>query len=176
MVKELVGVLAGVGRMSKFQAGSRTLRTRRITRAVTRWGLGRGLHVYAKGLPRRLKRKNPGKIDGEWLFDVTCLEYGDGDYLQRAVLAVESEWGDEQDIYDDFEKLLICRAELRLFIFDRGALKFKWLRRCIQRGPVQAGDTYLLAGYNDKKKLFEFRRVDVDADLRAIAATVQGSS
>lgn len=176
MVKELVGVLAGVARKSRFQAGRRSLRTRRITRALTKWGLGRGLHVYAKGLPRRLKRKNPGRIDGEWLFDVTCLQYGDGDYLERAVLAVESEWGDEHDIYDDFEKLLVCRTELRLFIFDRAALKFKWLRRCIQRGPVQAGDTYLLAGYSDKKRLFEFYRVDVDADLRAVAAAVQGSS
>lgn len=92
------------------------------------------------------------------------------------MLVVKSEWGSEHDIFDDFEKLLICRAELRLFIFDRAALKFKWLRRCIQRGPVQVGDTYLLAGYDNKKKLFEFRRVDVDADLRAIAATVQGSS
>ncbi len=36
----------------------------------------------------------------------------------RALL-VESEWGDEHEIFDDFEKLLLCRADLRLMILNR---------------------------------------------------------
>lgn len=58
---------------------------------------------------------------GEWLCDVTWLQYS-GERFQRPLLkmllAAESEWGDEGDILDDFEKLLVCRADVRVMIFD----------------------------------------------------------
>ena len=60
---------------------------------------------------------------GEWLYDVTWLEYGkgaDGELanLVDAPLVAECEWGNEGDVQDDFEKLLLARAGVRLMIFD----------------------------------------------------------
>ncbi len=119
MVEELTRVLDKVAGKSRFRSGGRRCRTGRVIRAPCRWGLRRGYHVYAKGVGRGLKRRNPGRVDGEWLYDVTCLRYGDDEYLKEVPLVVESEWGDEHEIFDDFEKLLLCRADLRLMIFNR---------------------------------------------------------
>ena len=55
---------------------------------------------------------------GEWLYDVTWLEYKcNGDPRRRSVLTnphlvAECEWGDLGDICDDFEKLLLARARV----------------------------------------------------------------
>ena len=55
---------------------------------------------------------------GEWLYDVTWLEYDcDGGSLVDAHLAAECEWGNCGDIKDDFQKLLLARASVRLMIF-----------------------------------------------------------
>ena len=61
---------------------------------------------------------------GEWLYDVTWLEYeknGRSELKARrklvdAPLVAECEWGDLGDIYDDFEKILLARAGVRLII------------------------------------------------------------
>ena len=60
---------------------------------------------------------------GEWLYDVTWLEYEKNDRgelvnLVDAPLVAECEWGNKGDIKDDFEKLLLARAGVRLMIFD----------------------------------------------------------
>ena len=57
---------------------------------------------------------------GEWLYGVTWLDYeksGSGE-LADAPLAAECEWGNEGDIEDDFKKLLLARAGIRLMIFN----------------------------------------------------------
>ena len=64
--------------------------------------------VYASGV------ENPEPGHGEWLYDVTWLEYeknGRSELNARrklvdAPLVAECEWGDLGDIYDDFEKIL----------------------------------------------------------------------
>ena len=57
---------------------------------------------------------------GEWLYDVTWLDY-DGDLLTSAVLVAECEWNSGLDYIDeDFQKLLIASAGVRLMIFDGG--------------------------------------------------------
>ena len=57
---------------------------------------------------------------GEWLYDVTWLDYeksGQGE-LVDAPLVAECEWGNFDAIVEDFEKLLLARAGVRLMIFD----------------------------------------------------------
>ena len=54
---------------------------------------------------------------GEWLYDVTWLEY-EGDLVMDAPLVAECEWGGMTDIDDDFQKLLLARAGVRLMIFN----------------------------------------------------------
>lgn len=57
------------------------------------------------------------KVDyGEWLYDVTWLDY-DSEYLRNVPLVAEVEWGNPSRIGDDFEKLLVARADLKLMIF-----------------------------------------------------------
>ena len=57
---------------------------------------------------------------GEWLYDVTWLEYekiGRGE-LVDAPLVAECEWGNFDAIVEDFEKLLLAREGVRLMVFD----------------------------------------------------------
>ena len=54
---------------------------------------------------------------GEYLFDVTWLGY-DGNFLTTAALVAECEWSNFGHISEDFQKLLIARADIRLMIFD----------------------------------------------------------
>lgn len=55
---------------------------------------------------------------GEWLFDVTWLEVDEDKYITDIVLAMESEWGNPGDVYDDFVKLLASRARMRVIVFQ----------------------------------------------------------
>ena len=95
-------------------------------------------------------------VDGEWLYDVTCLKYERPDYyLRRTLLVAEIEWSRGGDIWRDFEKLPIAQADVRVMVFDS-----KWLRDCkdpfqefkeyIKRlETVKATDTYLVAAWCD---------------------------
>ena len=56
---------------------------------------------------------------GEWLYDVTWLEY-EGELLTDAPLVAECEWSGGEEIDHDFQKLLLARAGVRLTIFDGG--------------------------------------------------------
>ncbi len=77
---------------------------------------------------------------GEWLYDVTWLEYEKNDRgklvnLVDAPLVAECEWGNKGDIEDDFEKLLLARAGVRLMIFDGNyEARFQGDRRTACRG------------------------------------------
>ena len=55
---------------------------------------------------------------GEWLYDVTWLGYDRDDCVTAAHLVAECEWGDGTDIDEDFQKLLLARATVRLMVFD----------------------------------------------------------
>jgi hypothetical protein len=60
----------------------------------------------------------------EWLFDITWLVYrrleGDDWSLYDFPLAVECEWNTSLPaIHDDFLKLVVCRARLKVFIHQR---------------------------------------------------------
>ena len=71
--------------------------------------------VYAQDVPRIKKN------GGEWLYDVTWLRYEiNGGELIEAPLVAECEWGDKPHIEDDFEKLLLARAGVRVMIVDAG--------------------------------------------------------
>lgn len=74
--------------------------------------LNPALSPYATGV-------DEGAADGsEWLYDVTGLQYDNDGFLIRVALAAECEWGTQDEIYYDFEKLLLARADLRVMVFD----------------------------------------------------------
>ena len=77
-------------------------------------------------------------------------------------MAAECEWGHERAVYNDFEKILIARADVRVMVFDGARLqdddKFREMETFIRRyRHTQAGDTYLLAARSGNG--FEFRRI-----------------
>ena len=47
---------------------------------------------------------------GEWLYDVTWLKYDCNYRVIDVPLVAECEWGRLENIYDDFDKLLLARA------------------------------------------------------------------
>ena len=70
------------------------------------------LQPYATGVGDDVAEGN------EWLYDVTCLRYDDDGFLTRVALTAECEWGVQNQVYYDFEKLLLARADLRVMVFD----------------------------------------------------------
>ena len=76
--------------------------------------IGEELGLYVCASPKRGKYRNWG----EWLFDVSWLEW-EGD-LRSVPMVAECEWGDKGDIRDDFQKLLVARAGIRLMVCDAG--------------------------------------------------------
>ena len=101
---------------------------------------------------------------GEWLYDVTCLMYDGDDYLKKIPLVAECEWGDQDKIYYDFEKLLLARADVRVMVFDSKYWapdddKFEeFAKYTCKYDHTQTGDTYLFAAWTPDK--FDYRRID----------------
>jgi hypothetical protein len=79
--------------------------TKAVKEVLCRLGQDRGLDVHTA-----LRR--PEKQHYEWLFDLVWYNPATG----SVSLAVESEWGDEGDVLDDFSKLLVVKAPLKVMI------------------------------------------------------------
>ena len=75
-------------------------------------GSGQQVKLFASGV-------GTAADGGEWLFDVTCLLNDDKGYIKSIPLVAESEWRGRNDVVDDFEKLLVARADVCVMIFDR---------------------------------------------------------
>lgn len=91
--------------------------TMAVKTALCELGHSHGRYVSASGVHSECAR------NGEWLFDVTWSDYSYGkdeartDWrLKSLSLIAESEWGNDGDLLDDFEKLLIARATEKLFV------------------------------------------------------------
>lgn len=91
--------------------------TRAIKNAVGSIGRQRGYRVYAAS--SKFER------DGEWVFDLGWYEMR-GEFIVDVPLALESEWT-ISGAMDDFQKLLISRAQNRVMVL--------WSRR---RAPAEA--------------------------------------
>lgn len=117
--------------------------TRAIKNRIGALGKDKRYWVYAS---------SADNVDGgEWLYDLTWLNYSDDDLL-CVELALESEWL-FNEIDHDFQKLLVGRAELRVFIFqaktEEVALEqIKYLKRQIVRfTKSEEGDSYLFSSW-----------------------------
>lgn len=99
---------------------------------------------------------------GEWLFDMVWYKYEDN-ALKDVFLVVESEWNiEEENIQDDFEKLLVAKSRHRLMIFQ--ADTEQTINRIIESfnkiidnfSLSNKGDRFLYAAYNIQKEQFFF--------------------
>ena len=107
---------------------------------------GNKYETYASGVPEA--------TDGEWMCDVVWWHSGKDELLHRIPLVAECEWPKkEQDVWDDFQKLLIIRADVRVMIFSANSRpeasklveELKQQIECFDSS--QEGDTYLFASY-----------------------------
>ena len=69
---------------------------------------------------------------GEWLYDLTWITYNNDqdDHLIDVPLVAECEWSDPHQfnaVKDDFHKLLLARAGVRLMIYSYNALMRGWI-------------------------------------------------
>ena len=99
-------------------AASRSQWTLDIKIALDDAGRKNGNWICVAGLPA-----DPAFRSGEWLYDMCWLTYQpDGDeFLLEAVLVMECEWDSNVEyLNEDFQKLLLARAAVRLMIFDGG--------------------------------------------------------
>ena len=145
---------------------SRDWWTNQVLTTLCTWGLAKGFWVGAKGMKgneglAEFARLHGGKIGGEWLYDFTCLDYDHDGWVKRIPLVAECEWNihekNHDEVNEDFEKLLLARADVRLTIFngnpyhDRGQKSIlpnglKVFRTYIEKCEhTSTGDTYLFA-------------------------------
>ena len=113
---------------------------------------------------------NPGF--GEWLYDVTWLEYEPKPFpdglLIDVHLVAECEWGDLEHIIEDFEKLLQARARVRLMIFDGnqnpGSKKIaeQLAGRVREFNGFRAEDVWLLAAWEGTNAAWSFRYFTIE--------------
>jgi hypothetical protein len=105
-----------------------------------------------------------------WVCDVCWLSLGPGGSLDGVALVVESEWGSGGDHHDDFAKLMVVRAELRVMLClvqDAGELAdlaAELHRTRAGYGSASPDDRYLLAAYLVAERRMRF------AEARGVSA------
>ena len=113
--------------------------------------------------------KDKLNVDGaEWLYDVTALLYDipdDDNCFSRTVLVAECEWDNKLNIVNDFQKLLLARADVRVMVFDgRWKPGYQELFTIFQNNiaknkQAQLSDIWLFATWTVDEE-WKFRRID----------------
>ncbi len=125
--------------------------TRQIKNRIGNLGNSLGFQVYCSQC----------KYDknGEWLFDLTWTRETKHT-LKSLILALESEWN-RSEVIDDFEKLLVARANHRVMILwekthERAAKLFQVMINEIKSSDLTIqGDRYLFACWIEKAEYFD---------------------
>ena len=98
---------------------------------------------------------------GEWLYDMTWLRR-DGDRLTNVGLVLELEWGYFPEVHEDFEKLLLAKANLRCMIFwaanrqDAVGYIQTLLNQVLKFQKTARGDNYLFCVWLEDEARFDF--------------------
>lgn len=128
--------------------GDRTW-TDSIKRALSDIGRDLGFKTATAGWQR------VGADDGEWLYDLVWYEDRDSWMLKRVPLVMESEWSPKSDDQKrDFQKLLVAKAAIKLWIFQADTdasieQHLNWCREQIDSFDMKLpSERYLLAGYD----------------------------
>ena len=133
--------------------GSSTPFTEGIMTRLCDIGQDAGYYVYVKSISQA--------DGGEWLYDMTWLVY-DRKRLTDIGLALECEWDYFPGVLDDFQKLLLVRADLRCLIFWSKTLQStrENIRMLIDEvvgcRKSEHGDDYLFCVWVDEQMGFMF--------------------
>lgn len=130
--------------------------TKQILEKLCVLGQGKGYKVCTN------QSAVPNSNFPEWLYDMTWVDYQD-DYLLDVALVLECEWSKkEEDIYPDFEKLLLANAHNKVMIFQSG--NYNIFKKIVEQfkkmilvfKAIRVNEKYLFAGFNWDNKKFEF--------------------
>lgn len=118
MIDQILAALDRIESIEDRDQWSNKKWTGKIKTALCTVGQGIGHYICASGVDLKTGC-------GEWLYDVCWLDYvdvGDGEKRLRSMpMAAECEWGQSIGaIEDDFSKLLVARASLRVMVCDSG--------------------------------------------------------
>ncbi len=149
MIDEIKTQLAQMGETLQAKGiNDNTTWTKEIKKTLIALGKKNNLVVCAGG-------KDCESDWWEWLFDLCWLELDDG-IVKNMVLAVESEWAmSDEKILEDFQKLLVCNAEIKLFIFQDRKDLIGLFEKAIKKYKYTNGK-FLLAMYNNVEIQFEY--------------------
>ena len=152
---EIVEVLREAEERASKEEWSDSTWTREIKSSIARIGNRCNYAVYASSIPEAK--------GGEWLFDMTWIEQNRKGGLLSIPLVLESEWGRSADAVDDFQKLLIARADRRVMIHaaKRGTSPEQAIDALIEKirqsKLPQFGERYLFACWKEPEKEFVFK-------------------
>ncbi len=136
-------------------------RTRPIKTTIAELGFQQDQSVWASGLDEKDSPDGRGRIvNQEWLFDLCWIDYhgrGPTRELRSLELAMECELPLAKKqrpgaVLDDFEKLIIANADLKLMVFQVDEMReaeeqFSILQNHAKKGVMQnQSGAYLLAG------------------------------
>ena len=147
MIEQILSGLGEIEGMPDRHHWSNTEWTRKIKTVLCEVGTNLHYSVWASGVDNT--------DGGEWLYDVCWLDYdgNDGNWLRRMPMAAESEWKNIGEIEDDFSRLLVARASLKVMVCDgwwlpddtEGQATAERLRQSVHEfEDCRVGDTYLL--------------------------------
>jgi len=155
--KEICQALERIARDDRKREIKRRAWTRRVKQELFDLGRKHGFGLYTD---------IRGAEWMQWMFDLAWAkgrDRGETTFL-RLALVMECEWNwDLESLEIDFSKLVVARAERRLFVFEqRNAKKVdEVIERCQRvvrrfKGTLP-GDRYLFAGYAFKEEGFIYR-------------------
>ncbi len=85
-------------------------------------------------------------IQSEFLYDLIWVRENEGERIVSVPLVAEIEWGNQGDVWDDFQKLLVARAGVRVMVFNGWPGLLEELQAHVHQ-YAHGGDRYLFAQY-----------------------------
>lgn len=155
LVRDIIATIKSLPDRLPFGAGGGTEWTALLKSELRRLGHE---HKY-------LVSPCPNDGNKEWLYDLVWFRNDSNNQLREVALVLESEWSkDEWHIQEDFEKLLVAKAQIKVMVFesDLSKLSERWclLKSGIRVFEKQSPDeTYILAGFKTEGHEFEIQIV-----------------
>ncbi len=133
--------------------------TKQLKEDIGSLGVTHGWAVCTSGFPDR--------FDPEWLYDLIWYRSEPDNHLAEVYLVMESEWAvAPASIKYDFEKLLLAKSSLKVMVFEAYDRDIAGVFSLLESGirafqKKDAGEIYILAGYNMTSGNFVVRRITV---------------
>ena len=105
-IKKLI--IQAADKSESEQMGKNKVWTSNLNNQFIDYAHNEGFSIYSK---------TQGSDWGEWLYDITICKQTK-DYINETFLVAESEWNSkEEEIWNDFQKLLLCNSKYKVMIF-----------------------------------------------------------